>query len=89
MVDLVFCLTNSLFSDIPLLHYYINLISPIVFFLFSGNIYLLLGIFLSTSKFPISFLTAPELFWDEIMQTYMILATILLLIESPVSSKVF
>ena len=89
MTDLVFCLIDLLCFDIPLLYCYINLISSKVFFLFSGNIYIVLGISLSISKFPISFLTTHELFWDEIMQAFVILATISLPIKSPVSSAVF
>ena len=49
MVDLVYCSTDLLLFDIPLLHYYVNLRSSVVFYLSSGNIYLSLGIFVSLS----------------------------------------
>ena len=48
-VDLVYCLTNLLFFYIPLLYYYINLRSSIIFCLFSGDIYLSLYIYLYIS----------------------------------------
>ena len=57
MVDLVYYLTNSLFFDIPLLCYFINLISLIIFCLPCGDIYLSLDISL-----PYSFVTVSELF---------------------------
>ena len=44
MVELVYCLTNLLFLDIPLLYCYINLKSSIIFCVSSGDIYLSLGI---------------------------------------------
>ena len=48
-VDLVYCLTNLLFLYIPLLYYYINLKSSIIFCLFSGDTYLSLYIYLCIS----------------------------------------
>ena len=47
MVDLMYCLTNLLFFDIPLL-YYVNLNSSITCCLSSGDIYLSFGILLLT-----------------------------------------
>ena len=44
LVDLVYCITNLLIFDIPLLYYYINLRLSITFCLSSGDIYLSLGI---------------------------------------------
>ena len=44
MFDFVYCLTNLLFFNIPLLYYYINLRSSIVFCLSSGDICLSLAI---------------------------------------------
>ena len=49
MVDLVYCPTNLLFFDIPVLYYYINLNSYKICCLSSGDIYLSLGISLSLS----------------------------------------
>ena len=57
MVDLVCYLKNLLFFDIPLLYYYINLRSWIIFCLSAGDTYLSLGISL-----PCSFVTVSELF---------------------------
>ena len=48
MVDLIYCLTNLLLLDIPLL-YYVNLNSSIICCLFSGDIYLSFGISNSSS----------------------------------------
>ena len=45
----MYCLTNLLFFYIPLLYYYINLRSSIIFCLFSGDIYLSLYIYLCIS----------------------------------------
>ena len=68
MIDLVYCLTNLLFFDIPLLYYYINLRSSIIFCLSSGDIYLSLGISLSCS-----FVTVFGSFCVEFFQTIIIL----------------
>ena len=82
MVDLVHCLTRLLFFDIPLLNYYINPVSSIIFCLFSGEIYLSLGISVSHS-------TVSEVFCREFIHTFEILV-ILLPIKSPVvASAVF
>ena len=45
MFDLPYCLKDLLLFGIPLLYYYVNLRSPIIFCLSSGDIYLSLGIF--------------------------------------------
>ena len=89
MVDLMHCLTNLLFLDIPLLHYYINLRSEIIFCPFPGVVYLSLGIFLSCSIFSISLVTVPKLFCGDVHDTLIILLVILLPIKSPVASAVF
>ena len=83
MDDLVCYLTNLLFFDILLLDYYINLRS-IVFCLFSEDISLSLGIFLSYS-----IVTVSELFLGEILEAFLILLAILLPLKSPVASAVF
>ena len=84
MVDFVYYLTNLLFSYIPLLYYYINLRSSIIFCLSSGDIYLSFGISLSRS-----FLIISELFCGKLLETFVILLAILLPIKSPVASAVF
>ena len=43
MVDLIYCLTNLLVFDIPLLYCYTNLNSSIMCCLFSGDMYFLFG----------------------------------------------
>ena len=48
MVDLLYCLLNLLFFNIPLLYYYTNINSSVICCLFSGDIYLSFGI--STSS---------------------------------------
>ena len=83
MVYLVYFLTNLLFFDILLLCYYINLRSSIIFCLSSGDLYLSLGISLSSP-----FVIVSELFCDELLQTSVILLAILLLIKQPVASAV-
>ena len=67
MADLVYCLTNLLFLDVPLLSYYINLESSIFFCLSSGDIYLSLGITLSCS-----FVNVSELLYCEFFETHAI-----------------
>ena len=70
----------SLFFDIPLLHFYINLRSLIISSLFSGNIYLSLNIFLSL---------VTELLCGAVFETLVILPGISLAIKLPVASAVF
>ena len=89
MVDLVYCLTSSLFFDIPLLYYHSKLRSSIIFYLCSGEIYIFLGISLSGSIFSVSFLTVSELLCDDFLETFVILSANLLPIESPVASAAF
>ena len=84
MVDLVYYLRNLLFLNIPLLYYYINLRSSIIFCLSSEDIYLSLDISLSCS-----FVLVSELFCSELLETFVILLAILLPIKSPVASVVF
>ena len=57
MVDLMCCLINLLFFDIQLLHFYINLNSPIICCRFSGDIYIYLS-------FGISILSLASLFFE-------------------------
>ena len=49
MADLVYCLTSLLFFDTPLLYYYINLNSSIIWCPSSGDIYLSFGTSVSLS----------------------------------------
>ena len=84
MVGSVYYLKNLLFFDIPLLYYYINLRSSIIFFLSTGDIYLSLDISLLCS-----FLTVSKLFFSDVLETFMILSAILLPVKSPVASAVF
>ena len=82
MVDLVYCLTNLLFFDIPLIYYYINLRSSIISCLSSGDIYLSLAISLSYSLVTVS-----ELFCSEVFDIFVILPLCNLVLQF--SSKVF
>ena len=84
MVGSVYYLKDLLFFDIPLLYYYINLRSSIIFFLSTGDIYLSLDISLLCS-----FLTVSKLFFSDVLETFMILSAILLPVKSPVASAVF
>ena len=81
MVDFVYCLTNLLFFNISLLHYYINLRSSIISCLSLGDMYLSLGISLSCSSITVS-----ELYCCEVSETFVILSTISLQIKSPVQA---
>ena len=80
----MYFLTNLIFFYIPLL-YYTNLNSLITFCLFSGNIYLSLGI-------SISFLASSFYEYDPFevfFETLVILSAVALPIKSPVASAVF
>ena len=79
MVDLVYYLTNLLFFDIPLLYYYTNLRSSINFYLPPGDIYPSLDVSLSCS-----FVIVSELFFEELLETFLFLSAMLLPIKSPV-----
>ena len=72
-----------LFFDDLLFYYYINLISSIIFSLFSGDIYLSLGI-----SWSFSFVTVSDLFSCEFFATFVILWAILLRIKLSVASAV-
>ena len=76
MVDLVYCATDLLFFDIPLLYYYINLRSSIDSCLFSGDIYLSSGNSLSNLVFSASTVTASKLFCGEVFEIFVILSAI-------------
>ena len=82
MVDLMHCLTNTLFFDIPLLYHYISLNSSIISCLFSGDMYLSFGV----SDSSLASLFCGFLDFSE---TVVILSAILLLIKSSVTSAVF
>ena len=77
----LFCLTNSLFFDIPLLYCYTNLNSSIICCLSSGDMYLFLGVALFTFTSILSF--------DDFFETLIILSAILLPIKSSVASAIF
>ena len=81
----MYCLTNLLFFDIPLLYYYINLRSSKISCLSSGDIYLSLGISLDISL-SFSFVSVSELFFYEFFETFVVLLAILLPMKSPVAS---
>ena len=70
MVDLMHCLKNLLFFDIPLLYCYIHLRSSIIFCLSSGDTYLSLRISLSYS-----FVIVSGLFCGQVVETIVILAS--------------
>ena len=74
--------TNLLFFDIPLLYYYTNLNSSIIYCLFSGDIYLSFGISILFSFFNCNSL-------GDFFETLVILSAILLPIKSPFASAVF
>ena len=82
MVGLVY--NPTMFFDISLLYYYINLRSSITFCLSSGDTYLSLGISLSCS-----FVIVSELFCSKLLEAFVILLATLLQIKSLVDSAVF
>ena len=84
MADSVYCLINSLFFDISLLCYRINLRLSIIFCFSFGDIYLSLGIYLSCP-----FVTVSELFCYGLFEIPIILLAILLPIKSPLASAFF
>ena len=89
MVDLVYYLRSLLFFDIPKLYYYINVRSSTIFSLFFGDVYLSLGISLSSPIFSASFIIVPELFSGDVRKTFVILSATLLPIKSAVAPGVF
>ena len=70
--------------DIPLLCYYVNLRSSIIFCLFSGDMYSFISLICSSP-----FVTVSKLFFGEVFETFVILAVVLLPIRSWVNSAVF
>ena len=82
MFDLMHCLANSLFFDIPFLYYYTILNSSIICYLFSGDILLSFGA--SDSSLASLFCKPVDFF-----ETLVILSAISLPIKSPVSSAAF
>ena len=81
MFYLLYCPTDLLFFNIPLLHYYIDHRSSIVCSLLSVNICLSFSFFLSPSIFYVS-----KLLRGEFLE---VLSAALLRIKSPVASTVF
>ena len=65
----MYYLRTLLFSDTPLLYYYINLRSSIIACLCCGDIYLYLGVSLSCSTFSALFVTSPKLLYGEAIET--------------------
>ena len=89
MVELVYILTNLLFYDAPLLHYYVNLRSFILLEFFLEIYIIFFSISLSTSVFSVSFVTVPELFCGKIHETFVLFSAMLLPIKSVVASADF
>ena len=79
----MYCLTNSLFFDIPLLYCYTNFNSSMICCLFSGDMYLSFGI--SISVLALLFCSSLE----DFLEIIIILSVILLPIKSPIASAVF
>ena len=86
MVGLMHCLINLLFLGIPLL-YDTNLKSSISCCLFTGDIYLSFGIFISLLSLSKLFFECNS--FEDFFETLVNLSPILLPIESPVVSTVF
>ena len=84
MVDLMHCLTNLLFFDIPLLYYDTNLNSLLLCCLFSGAIYLSFG---TSFSLLASLFCEYNSFGD--FKNLVILSAILFPIKSPETSAVF
>ena len=76
----MYYVTNLLFFDTPLLYCYTNLNSSIICCLFSGDMYLFLGVTLSTSTSVSSFGNSFVNFFETL---------VILSIKSPVTSAVF
>ena len=88
MADLVHCLSNLLFFDIPLLYCYTNLNSSIICCFFSGDIYLSFGV--SDSLLASLFCNFFECnSVQDFFEALVILLAILLPIKSPVPSAIF
>ena len=85
MIYLMHCLSNLLFFEIPLLYCYTNLNSSIICCFSSRDMYLFLGVSLSTSTFASSFGNT----FVDFFETLVILSAILIPIKSPVASAVF
>ena len=83
MADLVYCLTNLLFFDIPLSYYYSNLNSSIICCRFSGDMYISFGISIS------SVASLFYRFLGSFLEIFVILLAILLPIKSSVASAAF
>ena len=81
MIDVVYCLTNLLFFDIPLLYCYISLKLPKMFPLSSGDLYHFLSVSLSCSLLAVS-----KLLCVKVLE---MLSAILLPNKLPVASSVF
>ena len=84
MVGLVYYSINLIFFGIPLLYYYTNLKSSIIFCLSSKDICLSLGISLLCL-----FVTVSELFFCEVFEIFVVLSGILLPVKPQCVSAVF
>ena len=77
MDNLVYCLTNLLFSVIPVLYYCIIFRSSIIFYLVSGDIDLSFGISLSRPIFSGSFVTVFKPSCGEVIKILKILSAVI------------
>ena len=89
MVGLVYYLTNWLFIGVLSLTNTSILNHRQFLCLFSGEVYLSLGISLSFLIFSIAFITVSELFCSQVLEAFVILLAILLPVISPVASAIF
>ena len=81
MVNLMHCLTNLLFFNIPLLYHYTSLNSSIICCLFPGDMYLSFG----ASDSSLASLFCERNFTEDFLETLETLSAILLPIKSPVA----
>ena len=89
MVDLMLCLTNIKFFDIPLLYYYTNINSSIICFIFSGDIYLSFGTSISLSESSFHECNSIKCnFLEDFSIMRVTLSAVLFSIKSPAASAV-
>ena len=84
MVDVMRCLPNLLFFDIPFLYCYTNLNSSIICYFSSGDMYLFIGASILSSEYDFLDFSA-----EDFSETIVILSAISLPIKSSVASAVF
>ena len=78
MANSLYHLISLLFFEIPLLYYYINLRSFIIFYLLSEDRYLSFGI----SRYSASFITVRKILCGKVLETYLISSAISSTIKS-------